>query len=74
MTSNGYNVMGWQVDPETMDIKMDTVSALRIMSADNMTYPPEATTLASVTGILDKNDVDVATEAGKALNFNRNFN
>ncbi len=37
MTSTGYNVMGWQVDPETMDIKKDTVSALRIMSAANLT-------------------------------------
>lgn len=69
MTSNGYNVMGWQVDPETMDIKMDTVSALRIMSADNMTYPPEATTLASVTGILDKNDSNVLASSGKNMNL-----
>ena len=46
MTSNGYNVMGWQVDPETMDIKMETVSALRVMSPENMTYPPEATSKA----------------------------
>ena len=46
MTSNGYNVMGWKVDPDTMKIKPDTVSALRIMDATNMTYPPEATTKA----------------------------
>ncbi|MBQ1372467.1 MAG: hypothetical protein IIY70_05995, partial [Oscillospiraceae bacterium] len=37
----------------------DTVQALRIMSAENLTYPPEATTEGTVTGILDKNDTDV---------------
>ncbi len=69
MTSNGYNVMGWQVDPETNDIKMDTVSALRIMSPENMTYPPEATTLATVSGILDKNDSNVLSSSGKTMNL-----
>ncbi len=70
MTSNGYNVMGWQVDEETMTIKQDTVSALRIMSAANMTYPPEATTKAYVSGIIDKNNTDVTSQAGKAINLN----
>ena len=69
MTSNGYNVMGWQVDPETQDIKIDTVSALRIMSPENMTYPPEATTKAMVTGILDKNDSNVISSSGKTMNL-----
>ena len=69
MTSNGYNVMGWQVDPETMDIKKDTVSALRVMSPENMTYPPEATTKAYVAGILDKNDTDVTSSSGKTMNL-----
>ena len=70
MTSTGYNVMGWGVDPETLSIKQDTVQALRIMSADNLTYPPEATTQGTVTGILDKNDTDVNSEAGKTVNLN----
>lgn len=70
MTSNGYNVMGWQVDPETMDIKQDTVSALRIMSQVNMTYPPEATSQAYVGGIIDKFDTDVTSSSGKAINLN----
>lgn len=43
MTSTGYNVMGWQVDPTTGDIRKDTVSALRVMSEKNMTSAPEAT-------------------------------
>lgn len=70
MTSNGFNVMGWQVDEETMSIKQDTVSALRIMSAANMTYPPEATSKAYVSGIIDKNNKDVTSSAGKAINLN----
>ncbi len=70
MTSTGYNVMGWGVDPETLSIKQDTVQALRIMSAENLTYPPEATTKGTVTGILDKNDTDVNSEAGKTINLN----
>ncbi|MGN0131761.1 MAG: flagellar hook protein FlgE [Lachnospiraceae bacterium] len=69
MSSNGYNVMGWQVDETTGTIKKDTVSALRIMSAENMTYPPEATSKAYVSGIIDKNDVQVSSEAGKIMNL-----
>ena len=70
MTSTGYNVMGWQVDDETGDIKQDTVAALRIMSAVNMTYPPEATTQAVMDGIIDKNDKDVTSKNGKVVNLN----
>lgn len=70
MTSIGYNVMGWQVDPETLEIKKDTVSALRIMSAANMTYPPESTTRAYVSGIVDKNDSDVTSSSGLVRNLN----
>ncbi|MBQ1897299.1 MAG: flagellar hook-basal body complex protein [Lachnospiraceae bacterium] len=69
MTSTGYNVMGWGVDTATMDIKKDNVQPLRIMSSDNLTYPPEATTLGTVSGILDKNDTDVNSEDGKSLNL-----
>ncbi len=70
MTSNGYNVMGWQVDDYTGAIKQDSVSALRIMSAANMTYPPEATSKAYISGILDKNDTDVTSANGKVVNLN----
>ncbi len=70
MSSTGYNVMGWQVDETTGTIKKDTVSALRIMSAENMTYPPEATTKAYVSGIVDKDDVQVSSEGGKIMNLN----
>ncbi len=70
MTSTGYNVMGWGVDEATSDIKQDTVSALRIMSSANMNYPPEATSKAYVSGIIDKNDTDVTSASGKAVNLN----
>ena len=70
MSSNGYNVMGWQVDPDNVsNIKKDTVSALRIMSPEVMTYEPESTTLGVISGILDKNDTDLAAESGKVVNF-----
>lgn len=64
MTSTGYNVMGWQVDPATGAIRKDTVSALRVMQASNMTSAPEATTNASVSGIIDKNDKNVTSDDG----------
>ena len=70
MTSTGYNVMGWQVDPDTGDIRQDTVTALRIMSTANMTYPPEATSEAYMGGIIDKNDKDVTSIKGKVVNLN----
>lgn len=69
MSSNGYSVMGWQVDETTGEIKKDTVSALTVMSAKNMTYPPEATTKAYISGIIDKNDPDTTSESGKIMNL-----
>ena len=69
MTSNGYNVMGWGVDPETMDIKADTVQPLRIMAPENLTYPPEATSKAYLSGIIDKNDTNVTSSTGKNINL-----
>ncbi len=69
MSSNGYNVMGWGVDPDTNSIKEDTVEPLRIMSPENMTFEPEATSQAYVSGIMDKNDEDAATDAGRTLSL-----
>jgi flagellar hook protein FlgE len=70
MTSTGYNVMGWGVDPLTGNVKQSNVSALRIMSTANMTYPPEATTEGRVSGILDRNDKDASSISGKVVNLN----
>lgn len=69
MTSTRYNVMGWQVDPTTGDIRKDTVSALRVMSEKNMTSAPEATVNGRCEGVLDKNSTDVTSEAGQAMNL-----
>ena len=69
MTSTGYNVMGWHVDPTTGDIRKDTVSALRVMSEKNMTSAPEATVNGRCEGVLDKNSTDVTSEAGQAMNL-----
>lgn len=70
MTSTGYNVMGWQVDPSNeSQIKQDTVTALRVMTDDNTTYPPEATTYTRITGNLDKNDTNVNNDSGKIVNI-----
>lgn len=70
MTSTGYTVMGWQVDPTTGNIKKDTVSALRIMQPSNLTSPPEATTDATCSGVIDKNDPDVTSDSGLIKNLN----
>lgn len=58
MATNGYNVMGWQADEEGNIIK-DTVSAMQPMKTENLTAPPEATTKAYMTGIIDKNDTNL---------------
>lgn len=68
--ANGYNVMGWQVDPLTGDIKKDSVSALRIMQEKNLTSSPEATTDAVCGGILDSNNTNVNSPDGYVMNLN----
>lgn len=70
MTSNGYTVMGWQEDstnPGT--IKKDTVSALKIMSPENMTSEPEQTTQAYLSGVIDKNSTQLNTADGLVVNI-----
>ncbi len=68
-TASGYSVMGWQIDPNNpTQIKADTVSALHIMSADNMYSEPEATTAVHFEGNIDSADSDLAG-AGRVTNF-----
>ncbi len=69
MTSTGYRVMGWQVDPATGAPKKDTVSALKVMEDSIMTYPPDGTSEGRVTGIVDRNDKNVHTTSGRIMNF-----
>ena len=68
MSSNGYNVMGWQVNDKG-EIVQDNVSKLQIMSAKNLTSDPVATTLATMNGIVDKNDPQIKSEEGKVINL-----
>ena len=69
MTSTGYLVMGWQVDPATKAIKRDTVSPLKVMGADNQTSDPEYTTQAHVSGLIDSNDTNVTSTSGHSMNL-----
>ncbi len=70
MTSTGYNVMGWGVDPDNPDnIKKARVQPLKIMTEENMTYPPENTSLATVGGLVDKNDPDINSPDGRILDL-----
>ncbi|MCM1268458.1 MAG: flagellar hook-basal body complex protein, partial [Bacteroidales bacterium] len=67
MASTGYRVMGWQVDPETGDVRSDVVSALQVMNRENLVADPEWTTNAYASGILDKNDTSVRSSGGKVM-------
>ena len=69
MTSTGYLVEGWQVNKETMTIQKDTVSALRVMDPTNLTSSPEATTDATATGLIDKNDSNVSSSNGYVMSL-----
>lgn len=69
MANTGFMVMGWQVDPQTGDIRQDAVAALQVMHPDNLTSSPEATTLAYASGILDKKDPNINSTAGAIRTF-----
>lgn len=69
MESTGYKVMGWQVDANG-NINKNTVTPLRIMSAENQTSQPEFTTEAKCTGILDDNSTTVNADTGYNMNLN----
>lgn len=70
MGSTGYTVMGWtNTDPQTGAIIQETVKPIQILSEANATYPPAATTAATISGILDKNDDNLLTEIGKQFNI-----
>ena len=68
MTSNGYNVMGWQPNADGSDVLVDTVSPLKIMSAENLVSAPEQTTAAYIDGVIDKNDSNVLSTEGRLVN------
>ncbi len=70
VTSNGFQVMGWQVDPENpSEIKKDTVSALYPESEANKVSSPEQTTDAYMTGNIDLTDPDLTSVDGAAISM-----
>ncbi|SCX08578.1 flagellar hook protein FlgE [Lachnospiraceae bacterium YSD2013] len=83
MASNGYLVQGWSLKTQTVvgedgkDIEtpiegqLDTenLTPLKIMSDDNMNTKPEATTKGTVSGVVDRNDPEIAKEAGRLINY-----
>lgn len=69
MKSTGYTVMGWGVDAATQTIKKDTVSALKVMSPENQTSNPEATTKARCTGVVDNTNTQVTSPTGTIMNL-----
>lgn len=68
-TATGATVQGWQVDPDDpTKCKADAVSALKIMSPENMYADPEATKSAFLSGNIDKKDTQIAAgSSGKAF-------
>ncbi|MBE5849010.1 MAG: flagellar hook-basal body complex protein [Lachnospiraceae bacterium] len=69
MTSNGYTVMGWQEDPtKPGTIIKDTVSPLKIMSAENLVSSPEQTTQSYLSGVIDKNSTQLTSTDGLIVN------
>lgn len=67
-TSNGYQVMGWQVDPDDpTNIKKDTVSALYPESEENKVSSPEMTSKCYMTGNVDVKDPDLTATDGKSI-------
>ncbi|MCR5343818.1 MAG: flagellar hook-basal body complex protein [Butyrivibrio sp.] len=72
MQSTGYFVYGWTAaeDPETGAITVNTnggIGKLQIMSAENMTYPPEGTTEGLVSGNIDAHDTNITSDNGKTV-------
>ncbi len=57
-TVNNATVQGWMADAEG-NVQRDVVRDLTVMSADNLYYPPTATTNVTLKGNIDKNDKDL---------------
>lgn len=69
MKSTGYTVMGWGVDEATQTIRKDTVTTLKVMSPENQTSEPEATTQARCTGVVDNKNTQVTSPTGTVMNL-----
>lgn len=60
MKTTGYLVQGWVADED--GVLSQELTSLPIMSAENQISAPEATTEATVSGILDKNSAELDPE------------
>ncbi|SFB66754.1 flagellar hook protein FlgE [Butyrivibrio sp. YAB3001] len=72
MQSNGYLVRGWaaKLNPDTGAREIDTnsgLTTLEIMTADNSTYAPAATSQAIYSGNVDDNDTNINSDDGKTI-------
>ncbi|MBR5376459.1 MAG: flagellar hook-basal body complex protein, partial [Lachnospiraceae bacterium] len=71
MATNGYTVQGYGTtkDATTGEIVIDTsnLKSLDIMSDENLTSDPVATTDAYMTGILDENSDSLSTTSGQVV-------
>ena len=66
MASTGYIVQGWQADDEGNIIE-SSVQNLNVMAKNS--YEAAATTMASVSGIIDATDATLETKNGKIMNL-----
>ena len=57
-TVNNATVQGWMADAEG-NVQRDVVRDLTVMSADNLYFPPTATTNVTLKGNINKNDKDL---------------
>lgn len=68
VNGQGYQVMGWQVDPDNpTQIRKDTVSALYPESEEHKVSSPEMTTQAYMTGNIDMTDPDLTSVDGGVI-------
>lgn len=71
MANTGYTVMGWTQMETTEDggtaIIASTVKPINVMN--EQTYPAAYTTMASITGIIDKYDDNLGTTSGRQINI-----
>lgn len=66
-TSSGAYVMGWQVNADGDAILRDSVSPLKVMSAENRYSPPQATTDTHIIGNIDAKDEQINSPEGKPV-------
>ncbi len=72
-TTNGATVLGWGVD-ENGEIRKDTVDALKLMTPENMSAEPRATTVVTLSGNIDSKDKHVAySEDGEGVPISVSF-